>query len=147
MKEFIHTVTGCSHIVLDVWTYLILLLRFACKFKSWVLDQMLISGRIYLIRVFHKTSIGYHLCMDPCADHVIVEDGIVKKLGCGNWYWVLYWSWLMKKLYEILYITNYDLIDFFYLYFHMLEFYFDNLSLYLLFVHELRWSYYVHNQI
>ena len=113
MKEFIHTVTGCSHIVLDVWTYLILLLRFACKFKSWVLDQMLVSGRIYLIRVFHKTSIGYHLCMDPCANHVIVEDGIVKKLGCGNWYWVLYWSWLMEKLYEILYITNYNLIDFF----------------------------------
>ena len=57
-----------------------------CKSKSWVLDQMLISIRTYLIQVFRKAYVGYVWCMDPCVVHMIVEYDSGMKFGCDYWY-------------------------------------------------------------
>jgi len=86
MREFMDTVTyemndlGCIKFIL------IISLRFTCKFKYWVLNQILVSDRTYLIRVFQKTSIIYLWCIDQCVLHMIVDDGFRMKLSWGHWY-------------------------------------------------------------
>jgi len=96
----------------------ILSLKFACKSKSWVLDQMLVSGRACLIRVFSKTYVGYLWSMDPCVVHMIVDEWFWNEVGL----WWLHWllnenSWWKNKM--KLYKWMINLIVSIYLYFHI----------------------------
>jgi len=59
-------------VVVQLGTCPNLSLKFTYKSKSWILDQMLVYGRTYLIQVFQKLSIDislveYPLCMNPCV--------------------------------------------------------------------------------
>ena len=69
MREFMHTMTYEIHGLGCIKLTLIL--------KSWVLDQVLVFGSTYLIRVFWKVSVvimfvEYLGCVDPCGIYVIV---------------------------------------------------------------------------
>ena len=52
---------------------------------SWILDQVLVSGRTYLIRVFHNTSIvimfvKYPECVSLWGIYVIILCWDLKKI-------------------------------------------------------------------
>jgi len=51
MREFLHTITICNDLSCDELTQ-INSLSFACKSMNCVFDQMLVSTKTYLIRIF-----------------------------------------------------------------------------------------------